>query len=130
MLQADQKLRKEERLKSRKSISELFESGQIVYQHPFKVLYKINLVEKDEYPARIAISVSKKNFKNAVDRNYIKRKLRESYRRNKHLLYNKLEEFDQNMNFFVIYNAKKDMDFVLINEAMITLLTKLITKLK
>lgn len=129
MLQADQKLRKEERLKSRKSISQLFETGQVTHHHPFKVLFNLKEPEESEYPAQIAISVSKKNFKRAVDRNHIKRKIRESYRRNKHLLYDGLEKNDQNVNFFVIYTAKSDLDYVTIEKAMISLLSKMIYKL-
>jgi ribonuclease P protein component len=130
MLKADQKLRKEERLKSRKAISELFENGQIIHHHLFKVLFKVTAAEKLKFPAQIAISVPKKNFKLAVTRNYIKRKIRESYRRNKHLLYTDLENFDQNINFFVIYIAKKDTDYASINESMILLLQKMSDKLK
>lgn len=130
MLKADQKLRKEERLKSRKVINELFENGQIIHHHPFKVIFKLNTAEKLKFPAQIAISASKKNFKLAVTRNYIKRKIRESYRRNKHLLYNDLEKFDQNVYFFVIYVAKKDLHYSSINESMILLLKKMTDKLK
>lgn len=130
MLKADQKLGKEERLKSRKVIRELFEKGQIIHHHPFKVLFKLNTAEKLNFPAQIAVSVAKKNFKLAVTRNYIKRKIRESYRRNKHLLYTDLEKFDQNVYFFVIYTAKKDMDYASINESMILLLKKMSDKLK
>lgn len=130
MLKVDQKLSKEERLKSRKIINELFEKAQIIHHHPFKVLFKLNTEEKLKFPAQIAISVSKKNFKLAVTRNYIKRKIREAYRRNKHLLYNDLEKFDQNVYFFVIYVVKKDLNYSSINESMILLLKKMSDKLK
>ena len=129
MLHAEQKLSKEERLKSRKRISELFEDGQVVYGHPFKALFKLKNKEEQKFPVQIAISVSKKNFKFAVNRNQIKRKVRESYRRNKHLLYKNLEKSDQNLTIFVIYTAKNDLEFATIEEFMILFLKKLVNKL-
>jgi ribonuclease P protein component len=129
MQRADQKLSKNERLKSRKLIQELFEKAQIFHQYPFKVLFSFNNFEKLKYPAQIGISVSKRNFKHAVDRNRIKRKIKESYRQNKHLLYNDLEKFDQNLRFFVIYTAKADIDYSIIEESMTQLIKKIMKKL-
>ena len=117
---------KEERLKSRKIINELFDRGKIIHHYPFKVLYQAKTKEKEEkYLAQIAISVSKKNFKHAVDRNYIKRKIREAYRISKHELYNNLSEGDQKLHFFVIYTAKDDLDFSLIEQEMKSLIKKI-----
>ncbi|SHN20973.1 ribonuclease P protein component [Cyclobacterium lianum] len=76
----DCKFSKEERLHSKKLIKELFDKGSSFFLYPFKVYY----LEKEHLPHnQLLISVSKKKFKKAVDRNYIKRRVREAYRLNK-----------------------------------------------
>ena len=74
--------KKEERLNKEKWIQELFEKGSSFHLYPFRVVY---LPHPDpQYPAhQVLISVSARNFKNAVDRNTIKRRVREAYRLNK-----------------------------------------------
>jgi|AMQJ01.1.fsa_nt_gi ribonuclease P protein component len=124
-----QTFKKQERLKSRKIIKELFDCGKIIHQYPYKVLYVIEKAENSRYPVQIAISVSKKNFKRATDRNYLKRKTREAYRRNKHVLYEELNKSDQNLYFFVIYTAKHDLHFNDLDQEMKNLIQKLKHKL-
>ena len=77
--------RKEERLSKEKNIQELFDKGSSFYLFPFKVFFMPN---PDPACAvhQVMISVSKRNFKRAVDRNLIKRRIREAYRLNKDLL--------------------------------------------
>ena len=72
---------REERLK--KDIQELFDKGSSFYLFPFKVFF---MPHPDQaYPHhQVLISVSKRNFKRAVDRNLIKRRMREAYRLQKH----------------------------------------------
>ena len=74
--------KKEERLNKEKWIQELFEKGSSFLLYPFRVVY---LPHPDpQYPAhQVLISVSTRNFKKAVDRNTIKRRIREAYRLNK-----------------------------------------------
>jgi ribonuclease P protein component len=117
-----------ERLKSRKQIASLFETGKIIHAYPYKGLYKISLQE-NEFPAQFAVSVSKKNFKRAVDRNRIKRKIRETYRLQKQELYQVLNEFDQNIVLFVIYTAKQEVEFQTIQKGMQMLIRKLTEEL-
>ncbi|MBO3700873.1 ribonuclease P protein component [Fabibacter sp. E12] len=74
---------KSERLHSKKLIKELFEKGSSFYLYPFKVIY---LPQAEIDSNQVLISVSKKKFKKAVTRNLIKRKVKETYRLNKHLL--------------------------------------------
>ena len=77
--------RKEEKLTKEKHIQELFDKGSSFYLFPFKVFYLPNPDSK--YPNhQVLITVSKKNYKRAVDRNLIKRRMRESYRHQKHEL--------------------------------------------
>ncbi len=77
---------KSEHLTSKKTINELFTSGQSLFQYPFKILYLVREEEADNYP-KVLISVSKRQFKKAVDRNKVKRLIREAYRLQKpHLI--------------------------------------------
>lgn len=70
---------KAERLHSKKLIQELFSKGSSFYLHPFKILIIPNPVsEKGGH--QILVSVSKRNFKKAIDRNTIKRRIKEAYR--------------------------------------------------
>jgi ribonuclease P protein component len=74
--------KKEERLNREKWIQELFEKGSSFILYPFRIVY---LPHPDPlYPAhQVLISVSTRNFKKSVDRNTIKRRIREAYRLNK-----------------------------------------------
>jgi ribonuclease P protein component len=73
---------KEERLNKEKLIKELFEKGSSFHLYPFRIIY---LPHPDpQYPVnQVLISVSARNFKKAVDRNTLKRRIREAYRINK-----------------------------------------------
>ncbi len=70
---------KAERLHSKKNIQELFTKGSSFYLHPLKVLTLPNPDQNSPHH-QVLISVSKRNFKRAVDRNTIKRRIREGYR--------------------------------------------------
>ena len=73
---------KGEKLVSKKDIEELFKSGSSFYLRP--LLVKFKAIDGDKN--KVLFSVSKRNFKRAVDRNLLKRRMREVYRLNKHLL--------------------------------------------
>jgi len=76
---------KEEKLSKEKLIQELFDKGSSFYLYPYKVFFMPN--PDQEHPChQIMISIPKRNFKRAVDRNLIKRRIREAYRINKRQL--------------------------------------------
>jgi len=81
---------KEERLKSRKTLARLFKEGHSFSGYPIRVVWLA--VEEENQPVTIqfTVSVPKKKFKLAVDRNRIKRQIREAYRLNKASLLEKL----------------------------------------
>lgn len=72
-------LGKAERLHSKKLIQELFTKGSSFYLHPFKVLVLVNPLP-NAASHQILVSVSKRNFKRAKDRNTVKRRVKEAYR--------------------------------------------------
>lgn len=77
--------RKEERLRKEIDIQELFDKGSSFYLFPFKVIVRVH-THAESPVHQILISVSKRHFKRAVDRNLIKRRMREAYRLQKELL--------------------------------------------
>ena len=105
-MKTDYTFRKEERLSSRKSISNLFEFGNSFAIFPFRVFW----AECDNispFPAQTAFTVSKKLFKKAVARNRIKRLMREAWRHNKHILYDHLEQHNIKVVIMLIYTSKE-----------------------
>ena len=98
---------KKEKLKSRKLVEGLFATGKSLNVFPIRVWYKFLPLQADEYTLMQAgVSVSKKNFKRAVDRNKIKRLLREAYRLQKKELLELLKEKKAKGYAFFIYTDK------------------------
>jgi ribonuclease P protein component len=110
--------RKEERLHSEKLIQELFETGSSFYLYPFKIFHKHN-PDPQVGVHQVVISVSRKNFKRAVDRNLIKRRIRESYRLNKNLL-----PVTPKYVIAYIYTAKEILTFAQIQDRLIKTLNR------
>jgi len=97
--------KKEERLCHKKRISSLFADGKGFTCYPFRIVWRSTPLDV-EYPAQVAITVSKRSFKHAVKRNLLKRRIREIYRLNKHLLYNDLNEREAQISFMIVYLPK------------------------
>lgn len=115
-----------EKLKSKKSIELLFSEGKSVSKYPLRLVYADNIIEKEEL-IKFGVSVSKKYFKKAVDRNRLKRILRECYRLNKHLL---VDSIQKPMSLMFFYQSKEVLSYQEINEKTILLFEKFIEKTK
>ncbi len=109
---------KSERLKSRKVIESLFKAGHSFAAYPLRLVWAP--VELQEHNARIlfSLSVSKRNFKTAVARNRIKRKVREAWRLNKNKLYSKLPEDGTVYSIMVIYTAREELPSSVIHDSV------------
>lgn len=113
---------KKHKLKSKKSIDLLFSKGKSVAKYPLRLVY----AEADENymdgeMLKMGVSVSKKYFKHAVDRNYFKRILRETYRLNQHLLRNNLQK---PYVFMFFYQTKDRLTYQEIEQKTIQLFEK------
>ncbi|MCK0158089.1 ribonuclease P protein component [Cellulophaga sp. F20128] len=115
---------KKEKLKSKKLIEQLFTEGKTVTNFPIKLIYLPCTLENT--PLKVGVTVAKRNFKSAVDRNRIKRLLREAYRSNKHIVYNNIEG-DYALLF--LYIGKQMPESETIEKSTIAVLTKLQKKL-
>ncbi|MET6989478.1 ribonuclease P protein component [Sediminicola arcticus] len=82
-------LHKKEKLKSKKLIEQLFAEGKSVSNYPVKLIY-LKTVHDDGSKIKTGVTASKRNFKSAVNRNRIKRLMRECYRLNKPLIFNNI----------------------------------------
>ncbi len=118
---------KEERLYEKKLIDQLFKDGKSFFVFPFKVFYMSHEAAGLSLP-KVLLSVPKRNFKRAVDRNRIKRLMREAYRRNKSSLSEGEEGCRQQLLIGLIYTAKVEMDYVEIERKIILILQQLLEK--
>ncbi|MFT3794482.1 ribonuclease P protein component [Flavobacterium sp.] len=117
---------KNEKLKSRNTIDALFTEGKSVSKFPLRLVYlPVEATEGEKI--KMGVSVSKKYFKKAVDRNYYKRVLRECYRLNKHLL---LEHLDKPYAIMFLYQTKDRLDFAEIQAKTIQLFEKFAAETK
>jgi ribonuclease P protein component len=125
-------LGKEERLKSRKQIENLFDKGKSFVVAPFRIYYIINSevpIQRGESGLKFGVGVSAKNFKKAVDRNRIKRLTREAWRLQKNDIKEKVGETQRQLNVFLIYTGKELPDFTTVKDKVAIALKKLSDKI-
>ena len=118
---------KKEKLKRRKQLEALFINGTTFTIFPIKVFYKEFEVQDNIIKA--GVGASRKNFKKAVDRNRIKRLLRETYRTEKAGLLNYLRQNKKQIALFFLYIDKSLPEYNSLKQKMQQAIEKLIKSL-
>lgn len=117
----NQKFPSTEKLKSKIVIDRLFSEGNSIKKFPIKLIY-LPIKTSPDTSHKTGVSVPKRSFKKAVDRNHLKRLMREAYRKNKYLVYNDLQK---NYAFMFIYTGREKFDYHKISQSLIWVLTKI-----
>lgn len=103
---------KEERLCSKKLIDQLFHGGSSFIVYPFRYVYLPISDTGTSFPVQVILSVSKRRFKRAHDRNRIKRLMREVYRLQKsEYLYTHLQQRSVNLLLAIQYVGKEELTY-------------------
>jgi len=132
-------LKREERLKSRKTIARLFANeGKSFVSFPFKVVWlAVQVDEPPVYPAQMAVSVPSRNFPKATDRNLVKRRIKEAYRLHKSILYYPLCQTSEKPDepafviaLMFVYLGKEILPYKLIEQKVQICLKQLIRQIK
>jgi ribonuclease P protein component len=114
---------KAEHLKSRKQIDALFAEGKAFSVFPIRAIYHFSAAEGGSL--QVGVTASKRYFKKAVDRNRIKRLLREAYRLQKEELVFQVKEYKKSVHIFFVYTDKTIADFETVKTAMAKCLHRL-----
>jgi ribonuclease P protein component len=117
---------KAERLCSKKIMDKLFTEGKTIFVFPVKIVY-LETSLLSNFPVQAAFTVGKRNFKRAVQRNLIKRRMREVYRLNKHKFY--VEIGEKQVAVFFIYTGKTISEYKQIESSVKKGLKKLLSEL-
>lgn len=134
--------RKRERLRHRNAVTRLFEEGKSEYAYPLRMFWLIltreqvramfhGSVPADLDPLQMMITVPKKKFKHAVDRVWLRRRIREAYRLNRLPLRDKIhaanrgdDDSDRFMQLAFIYVGGERREYASIEKKMMKLLEK------
>ena len=120
-------LPKAEKLKSRKEIDALFAGKRRFSVYPLQVWYTVK-IDEEAPGVQVGVTCSKRHFKRAVDRNRVKRLIREAYRLQKAILMETLKE-DQQVQLFFVFLDKTLPDYTDVFDAMTTCLQTLKKKI-
>ena len=117
-----------EHLKSKSAIEQVYANGASVTSFPMRAIFVEQPQEAQDPTAAILINVSKKRFRHAVDRNLIKRRIREAYRTSKHPFVDALQAKGKKMAVAILYIDTRHNSTEFIKRKMEKLLAGIITK--
>ena len=122
------KFPKKQKLCGEKVIERLFANGKSISEKPFRAIWNFEK-NNDQVFVKSLIVVSKKRLKLAVDRNVLKRRIKEAYRLQKKQLECFLESTNQQLNLAIIYQEEEILDYKTLEEKINLLLSRLIKEL-
>ncbi|MDA0682479.1 MAG: ribonuclease P protein component [Bacteroidetes bacterium] len=122
------KFPKKQKLCGEKVIERLFANGKSISEKPFRAIWNFEK-NNDQVCVKSLIVVSKKRLKLAVDRNVVKRRIKEAYRLQKKQLECFLEGTNQQLNLAIIYQEEEILDYKTLEEKINLLLSRLIKEL-
>ena len=114
---------KGERLCSKRLIDNLFRNGSSFFIYPYRVTF--SFTAKREYPVEVLFAVPKRRFRHAVQRNLLKRRMREAYRQQKEALYQQVGEQSFTLTVAIQYATHKIPDYSQLFARMAEVLQKL-----
>jgi len=104
MTQTNASFSKGERLCGIKAVSELFSGGRTLNLPPLRIIYRILPADENHQRVRVLVSVPRRQFKKAVDRNLIRRRIKEAWRTSKRQLAEAVEQTDSRLELAIIWN--------------------------
>jgi ribonuclease P protein component len=111
--------RKRDKLKSSIEIDALYNENQFVVSYPLKCYYSFSEINEKNANIRAAFTVPKRSFKHAVDRNTLKRRMREAYRLHYKTVFNTLiKQQEKQLKLLFIYVAKEILEYANIERGM------------
>ncbi len=119
MTKSRNSLKSSERLKSRTLIKSLFEEGRGKVIYPIKAVWRVTPLGHPGLPAQAGFAVSKKKLQRAVDRNLVKRRMREAYRQNKASFYKLLEEQELQVALMFLFLHKEPLPYKIISGKLV-----------
>jgi ribonuclease P protein component len=120
--------KKNEILRKKKLTGQLFSQGASFRVFPYRVVWMVTTLEEN-VPAQVMFSVGKRSFRNATDRNRVRRVTREAYRLRKHELYAYLEKEGKQLVLAFVYASNKQLPLIEANQKIIAIFTRLYQEL-
>ncbi len=121
----DERFGKKYKLCSKIVIASIFEDGKQIKNYPFALRY-IQAKLNTSSSFQIAISVPKRSFKKATDRNRVKRIVREAVRKNKHIIEKVISNEEQQLALFLIYTAQKEEPYQMLSDKIESIFLRLL----
>jgi ribonuclease P protein component len=119
------KFPKSERLTNKKKFEQLFEKGISIKGFPLKLIFILEPRTEEAPAIQVAFTVPKRSFKKAVDRNFLRRKMKEVYRLNRQTVIELLDQKNESMYAILIYTNREKMDYQSIEKGWLKLVSKL-----
>jgi ribonuclease P protein component len=117
-----------ERLKSRKVISRIFSEGKSIAIFPLRLVYLQAELPEGAGRVQAGFTVSRRHFKSAVQRNRLKRQMREAWRLQKNNLLDGLPDTTEQFAWMLLYTAKEPLPYAQIEQAMAVLIKRFLKK--